>query len=81
VHRSWYNRSNPNKSALFRRVCDQAKCELDWVRQVALGVRHFESVLAAFNDERSGHAVPLSPFSRTQRIWLTRRESVSSDCG
>jgi hypothetical protein len=51
VHQTWYDRSNAKDQALYKRVATKLGVTRDHVRQVALGVRHSESVLAALKEE------------------------------
>jgi hypothetical protein len=51
VHRTWYDRSNAKDQALYKRVASKLGLTRDYVRQVALGVKHSESVLAALKEE------------------------------
>jgi hypothetical protein len=51
VHQTWYDRSNAKDQALHKCVASKLGLTRHYVRQVALSVKHSESVLAALKKE------------------------------
>jgi len=51
AHQTWYHRSNAKDQALYQRVATKLGVTRAYVRQVALGARHSESVLVALKEE------------------------------
>jgi hypothetical protein len=51
VHQTWYKRSNQTEQALYERVALKLGMTRSYVRSVAIGSRHSESVLAALREE------------------------------
>jgi hypothetical protein len=51
VHQTWYERSSAKEQALYRRVATRLGLTRDYVRSVACGRYHSESVLAALHEE------------------------------
>jgi hypothetical protein len=51
VHQTWYDRSSAKDQALYKRVAAKLGLTRAYVRKVALGTKHSESVLAALKEE------------------------------
>lgn len=54
VHQTWYSRSNGKEQSLYKRVATKLGLTRSYVRSVALGRYHSESVLAALRAESEG---------------------------
>jgi len=52
VHQTWYERSNQAEQALYERVAAKLGLTRAYVRSVAIGSRHSETVSAALKEER-----------------------------